>query len=216
MLVMQSAPPLADLPALTSVQWAEASALIFEFYAPVGAQATLAENACVDLLSDLLEREMGAGLVMILRDFHAENLIWLADRKGPARAGLLDFQLAQLGHPVYDLVSLLQDARRDVHPDTVQAMKRRFCDAKGMAMQDYDRAAAVWGAQRALRILGVFARLALQSGKTGYLSLVPRVWGHLQECLGHPALAELCDTCVTLLPAPTPAFLAVLRAKAGG
>jgi aminoglycoside/choline kinase family phosphotransferase len=149
---------------------------------------------------------------MILRDFHAENLIWLPDRHGAARAGLLDFQLAQMGHPVYDLVSLVQDARRDVAPATRQALIRQFCDGAGLTQADCDRALAIWGAQRALRILGVFARLAGVQGKTGYLSLLPRVWGHLQHNLLHPDLAALRRLVDAHLPAPDAGLQARLAA----
>jgi N-acetylmuramate 1-kinase len=142
--------------------------------------------------------------VLILRDFHAENLLWLPERVGLARVGLLDFQLGQLGQPGYDLVSLLQDARRDVSGETETAMIRRFAEARGAGPDDFAAEYAVLGAQRALRILGVFVRLALVAGKTGYLRLIPRVWGQLQRNLAHPALADLQQVCKAVLPPPTP------------
>lgn len=132
-----------------------------------------------------------AAPVMALRDYHAENLIWLPERSGLARVGLLDFQDAFAGHPVYDLVSLLSDARRDV-PDALRdGMLARFAAAKGMAEDEVHHSAAAIGVQRNLRILGVFFRLARRDRKTGYLSFVPRVWGHIQRDLEHPALAPL-------------------------
>lgn len=129
--------------------------------------------------------------VMALRDYHAENLIWLPDRKGLAQVGLLDFQDAFLGHPVYDLVSLLSDARRDVPEALRHEMIGRFAAAKGISEDDMRHAAAAIGVQRNLRILGVFARLARRDGKPGYLRFVPRVWAHVQRDLAHPALAPL-------------------------
>jgi hypothetical protein len=144
---------------------------------------------------------------LILRDFHAENLLWLPGREGLARVGLLDFQLGQLGQPGYDLVSLLQDARRDVDPATEAAMTLRFASATRIEPDRVAAHYAVLGAQRALRIIGIFARLCLKDGKPGYLRLLPRVWGHLQRNLRHPALAELRRVCDALLPPPTPEIL---------
>ena len=128
---------------------------------------------------------------MALRDYHAENLIWLPGRVGLARVGLLDFQDAFAGHPVYDLVSLLSDARRDVPDDLRDETLTRFARAKAMNTGEVRHAAAAIGAQRSLRILGVFFRLARRDGKRGYLRFVPRVWGHVQRDLTHPALDPL-------------------------
>jgi N-acetylmuramate 1-kinase len=130
-----------------------------------------------------------------------------------ARVGLLDFQLAQMGQPGYDLVSLLQDARRDVSAETEAAMVARFLEATGAGAQAFAPAYAVLGAQRALRILGVFARLSLVAGKPGYVALIPRVWGQLQRNLAHPALADLRALCAELLPEPTPEGLERIRAQ---
>ena len=130
-----------------------------------------------------------------------------------ARAGLLDFQLGQMGQPGYDLVSLLQDARRDVAPATVAAMTARFVMATGAV--GFDAAFATLGAQRALRILGVFARLALVAGKPAYLPLLPRVWGQLQANLAHPALHPLAALCVRLLPPPTAPVLERIARQCG-
>jgi N-acetylmuramate 1-kinase len=124
-----------------------------------------------------------------------------------ARVGLLDFQLGQLGQPGYDLVSLLQDARRDVSPETEAAMTFRFAAATGADPDGFAAHYATLGAQRALRIIGVFARLCLVAGKPGYLALLPRVWDQLQRNLKHPALADLRHLCNALLPPPTPDVL---------
>lgn len=151
--------------------------------------------------------------VLIQRDYHAENLLWLPDRDGISRVGLLDFQDAMLGHPAYDLVSVLQDARRDVPPEVERAMMRRFVDATGADHNDFNTAYALLGLQRNLRILGVFARLCIRDGKPHYVDLIPRVWGHIQTNLRNPALTPVRDMIEKTLPAPTPDILEKLKSK---
>ncbi|MEM6373094.1 MAG: phosphotransferase [Pseudomonadota bacterium] len=148
---------------------------------------------------------------MIQRDYHAENLIWLPDRTGAARVGLLDYQDAMLGHPAYDLVSIAQDARRDVSADLVALMTSRYLAGSGAAHEPFHAAFAVLGAQRNLRILGVFARLSIHYGKAHYVDLIPRVWQHVQTNLTHPALAEVKPLIDTALPPPTPEILQRLK-----
>jgi N-acetylmuramate 1-kinase len=211
---LQAAPAMRDIPDLSAREWAQAAALSLTAYraAAIGQEAETGDF--VTCLGALIEAQEKQHKVMVLRDFHAENLIWLPHRTGAAQVGLLDFQLAQMGHPVYDLVSLVQDARRDVRPETANALGQQFCSATGLAFADYDSAVAVWGAQRALRIIGVFARLAVQHGKTGYLTLLPRVWGHLQENLRHPQLTGLKKLCDQILPVPDLAICERIRQKA--
>lgn len=148
---------------------------------------------------------------VLLRDYHAENLIWLPDREGLARVGLLDFQDAMVGPAGYDLVSLLFDARRDVPTDLIEAMLSRFCTQTGRDRDTFAASAAVIGAQRNLRILGVFARLCMAQGKAHYVDLIPRVWGHVETCLAHPALAPVAGPIRAALPAPSPDALTRLR-----
>ena len=124
------------------------------------------------------------------RDYHSENLLWLPQRQGLKRVGLLDFQLGQLGQPAYDLVSLLQDARRDVLPATRDESITHFLNLSGHGHADFMASFAAIGAQRAARILGLFTRLALM-GKPRYIKLMPRVWRQLNENLAHPALLPL-------------------------
>jgi len=150
--------------------------------------------------------------VMILRDYHAENLIWLPDRSGTARVGLLDFQDAALCHPAYDLVSLLRDARRDVSPETEAGMIARFIARAGVDDAQFRAAYAALCVQRNLRILGIFARLAQERGKPHYLQLIPRVHAHVLHGLNHPALAECAGILHPALPAPTARYLATLEA----
>lgn len=141
--------------------------------------------------------------VLVLRDYHADNLMLLDDRQGLQRLGLLDFQDALAGHPAYDLVSLLQDARRDVSPALEEAMLDRYMTARGIADAHAFRAAyEVLGAQRNTKILGVFSRLWKRDGKPGYRAFQPRVWGYLERNLKHPALAPLRDWFDANVPAP--------------
>ncbi|MEL6475762.1 MAG: phosphotransferase [Pseudomonadota bacterium] len=149
---------------------------------------------------------------VVLRDYHAENLLWLPRRAGHARVGLLDYQDALIGHPAYDLVSLLEDARRDTSPDLQAAMRARYAAATG-AGEAFRTAYAVLGAQRNLKIIGIFARLSLRDGKRRYPVLIPRVWGHLQGNLAHPALARLSDWVARHLPEPTPEVIARLSTE---
>lgn len=209
LVALQSAPAMAGLPDLSAEDWARAAEFAFSWW-----QFGVTGEAGGDLsvLARLIGEHADGPRVMILRDYHAENLLWLPERAGVARVGLLDFQLGQMGQPAYDLVSLLQDARRDVSPATEAAMVARFAAATGA--RRFDLAYAIWGAQRALRILGIFARLCLKGGKAGYLELMPRVWGQLQRNLAHPGLRPLAQVCAAL-PEPTAENIGKVRAKCG-
>lgn len=147
------------------------------------------------------------------RDYHAENLIWLPSRTGIARVGLLDFQDAMIGHPAYDLVSVLQDARRDVSPTLTDAMIHRYLAQTDTDPARFRAAFHALGLQRNLRILGVFARLCLRDGKPGYLPLIPRVWDHIGtnlSALDKPALTEWI---LRVLPEPSEVHLKRIAAK---
>ncbi len=130
----------------------------------------------------------GGPVVTVLRDYHAENIMLIAGRHGADALGLLDFQDALAGHPAYDLVSLLQDARRDVSADLEARMRALYA---GIAPDcpGFDAAYAVLGAQRNAKILGIFTRLWKRDGKPRYLGFLPRVWRYLERDLDHPALA---------------------------
>jgi len=129
---------------------------------------------------------------LVLRDYHAENLIYLPDREGEAEIGLLDFQDAVIGHPAYDLVSLIEDARRNVERKLAVPLKARFVAQAGIEdVAGFDAAYAVLGAQRNAKILGIFVRLAVRDGKQRYLDLLPRVARHFVADLQHPALMPL-------------------------
>jgi N-acetylmuramate 1-kinase len=209
---IQRHPPPADLPNLTAGDWADAARLASTRYAAALMGPDLPDaGALYAALGAALDRHADGPRVMILRDYHAENLMHLPTRTGLAQVGLLDFQLAQLGQPVYDLVSLLQDARRDVTPATQQAMQRHWLHQTGTSQADLAASFATIGAQRALRILGIFAQLCTQQGKAAYVNLIPRVWGHLQANLAHPALADLAAECARHLPPPSADHLNRLR-----
>ena len=154
---------------------------------------------------------LDTGLVFIHRDYHAENLIWLPDRTGVRRLGLIDHQDGSLGHPSYDLVSILEDARRDIPAELREGLIRRYVRASGRSEDELRCELAISGAQRNLRILGVFARLALRDGKPGYIDLMPRVWGHLERDLSHPAVAALAQLVERQLSPPRTALLNRIR-----
>jgi hypothetical protein len=127
--------------------------------------------------------------VLVLRDYHADNLMVLPGR---SELGLLDFQDALAGHAAYDLVSLLQDARRDVAPELEEAMIDTFCERANVAERDLFRAHyEILGAQRNTKILGIFTRLWKRDNKAFYPTMHPRIWGYLERNLAHPALGPV-------------------------
>jgi aminoglycoside/choline kinase family phosphotransferase len=131
--------------------------------------------------------------VFVHRDYHADNLMWLPGRNRVKRIGLLDFQDAVLGDAAYDMVSLLEDARRDVPPEIVDSMLGRYLAQTGSDADNFHTAYNILGAQRNSKIIGIFVRLALRDGKKNYLRLLPRVWAHLERDIKHPSLAKLHD-----------------------
>ncbi|HEY2230101.1 MAG TPA: tRNA (adenosine(37)-N6)-threonylcarbamoyltransferase complex ATPase subunit type 1 TsaE [Xanthobacteraceae bacterium] len=172
--------------------------LILDWYlprleVPVSAEAREEFRA---LWSEALEPALEAPPTWVLRDFHSPNLLWLSKHKGLARLGILDFQDAVLGPAAYDLASLLQDARVDVPEATELALLGRYLRRRSAGDTSFDggefiRIYVTLAAQRASKILGIFARLDRRDGKPQYLRHMPRIWGYLQRSLAHPALAEL-------------------------
>lgn len=153
--------------------------------------------------------------VLSLRDFHAENVLWLPERSGPARLGLLDFQDAVATHPAYDLVSALQDVRRAV-PVTIESRQcGAYASARGIDPDRFGTIYALLGVQRALRILGVFARLCRAMGKPHYVTLMPRCWANIERNLAHPALQDLARTTRAAFPAPTPELMQRIQDQCG-
>lgn len=159
--------------------------LLIEWYCPaVGIEVDVAGFAAA--WDAVFDAALGGRRVTVLRDYHAENLMLI----GGDALGLLDFQDALAGHPAYDLVSLLQDARRDVDPALETVMLERYKKVTG-AGEDFDIAYHVLGAQRNAKIIGIFTRLWKRDDKPRYPSLCPRVWRYLERDLAHPALAPV-------------------------
>ena len=137
---------------------------------------------------------------LILRDTHAENLLWLPHRGGLARVGLLDFQDAVVGWGEWDMSMLLHDARRDVSPEAREAASRAYLDGMGVTRAAYDERLAVLGAMNVMRIMGIFARLVTRDRKPRYDEFQPRLRGLLNDTLSHPALAEMRDFVTAVAP----------------
>ena len=140
-----------------------------------------------------LDTIAGHAKVLVHRDFHAQNLLWMPEREGLGRVGLIDFQDAVAGSPAYDLISLTEDARRDVSPALAERTTVHYLAAMRAQGTPLDEARfraemAIMAAQRNAKIVGIFARLYKRDGKPRYLALLPRVWGHLERDLAHPAL----------------------------
>ncbi|MXO64733.1 aminoglycoside phosphotransferase family protein [Altericroceibacterium endophyticum] len=132
--------------------------------------------------------------VTVLRDYHAENIMLLNPQEdGGTEQGLIDFQDALVGNPAYDLVSLLQDARRDVSPELERAMIDYYLARSGDDKSVFEADYALLGAQRNTKIVGIFARLCKRDGKTRYLGMIPRVWDALERDLAHPALQPVAE-----------------------
>lgn len=145
------------------------------------------------LWDELLPLTQQGPRVWALRDYHSPNLLWLPERQGLKRVGLIDTQDCLLGHPAYDLASMLQDARVDIPFATADALYEYYCSLRGNGFdaEEFGIAYAILGAQRATKILGIFARLSKRDGKHGYLKHIPRVSRYLERNLAHPALHRL-------------------------
>ncbi|WP_076068559.1 aminoglycoside phosphotransferase family protein [Sphingomonas montana] len=172
-------PAAADLPPYDDAVYRREAALFPDWYAPAVGIAVDGDGygAAWDRALARLDR---APVVTVLRDYHAENIMLLDD----GMLGLLDFQDALAGHPAYDVVSLLQDARREVSAELETAMLEHYGPIDATAY-------AILGAQRNAKILGIFTRLWKRDGKDRYLAYQPRVWRYLERDLMHPALAEV-------------------------
>ncbi|MBL8590078.1 MAG: tRNA (adenosine(37)-N6)-threonylcarbamoyltransferase complex ATPase subunit type 1 TsaE [Methylobacteriaceae bacterium] len=199
-------PPAYDLDALLiEVE------LLTEWYAPHVARAGLSSGAAAvfgniwrDALAEIVAAS--APTSWVLRDFHSPNLLWLPRREGAARIGVIDFQDCVLGHPAYDVASLLQDARVTVSDELELRLLGHYARLRrerdpAFDMQAFARAYAIMGAQRATKILGIFARLDKRDGKPQYLAHLPRVRAYLLKNLRHAALAGVREWFDTYIPA---------------
>ncbi|NOX39814.1 MAG: phosphotransferase [Alphaproteobacteria bacterium] len=202
-----------DLPPYSAEIYQREADLLVDWYMPAitGQEVTTEIKAQYQKLINNACGNLSGPPVCVLRDYHAENLLWLPSREGVARVGLLDFQDALIGHPAYDLVSLLQDARRDTGRDLQAAMIARYLriypQNEDKFLVDY----ATLGAQRNLKIIGVFARLCIRDKKPAYVDLIPRVWAYLMGDLARPELAGLCEFMRDNVPPPTPQNLQKIR-----
>lgn len=185
------------------------AALLTEWYCPamgLDVDAAGYAGAWDAALAPMLARQNPG--VSVLRDYHAENIMLLGDPADNAPQGLIDFQDALVGHAAYDLVSLLQDARREVSPELERAMLDRYL-AQVDADADFEADYARLGAQRNAKIVGIFTRLNKRDGKPHYLDFIPRVWRAMERDLAHPALAPVAAWFDANIPAE-------IRAAHGG
>jgi hypothetical protein len=185
----QAAP--ADLPPYDDEAMTREVLLFTDWYAPALGMDVDVDGylpAWRSVWGDVL-RVAAENPVMVLRDYHADNLMVLPGR---SELGLLDFQDALAGHAAYDLVSLLQDARRDVSPELEEEMIGLYCQRANVADRDLFRAHyEILGAQRNVKILGIFTRLWKRDGKPFYPTMHPRIWGYVERNFAHPALAPV-------------------------
>ena len=192
--------PAAPVPLYDRAVYQREVDLLTQWYCPaIG--LTVDQDAYVaawDAVLPIVEQS-ASPTVTVLRDYHAENIM-LIDRATSHGLGLLDFQDALAGHPAYDLVSLLQDARRDVPPQIEAAMLARY-KAIAAPPPDFHAAYAVLGAQRNAKIIGIFTRLWQRDGKPRYLSFLPRMWDLLERDLAHPALEPVAQWFAANIPA---------------
>ncbi|WP_367614801.1 aminoglycoside phosphotransferase family protein [Plastoroseomonas arctica] len=192
--VLHEAPPHAGLPAWDAAAMARATAATFlDWWWPeaLGRPPSTAQRAGLDqALHAVLAPFAAQGFVH--RDYFPANLMRLEDRDGARRCGIIDFQDAALGHPAYDLVSLLEDARRDVAPGLRAAMVGEYlARRRGLDQADFRAAMAVCAAQRHLRVAALWVRLDRRDGKPHYLVHGPRCWALLEAALAHPATRPL-------------------------
>ena len=189
---------LPALPPYDEARLLTEAALLLDWYAPGVLGTALPPAACGDYLArwrDVLPRAMLPVATLVLRDYHVDNLMLLPGRPGVGGCGLLDFQDAVLGPASYDLVSLLEDARRDVPSALRAAMTERYLAAfPGLDRAVFLRSGAILAVQRNCKILGIFTRLWRRDGKPGYLAHIARIWRLIEaDVRREPALAPIAD-----------------------
>ncbi len=185
----------AGLSAYDGEALVEAAMLLPEWYLPAAARRAVAAEeigSYREAWRAVLRAMPATPQTLLLRDYHQDNLMWLPARPGVRACGLLDFQDAQRGHAAYDLMSLIEDARRDIDPSLRAAMLDRYVVEAGVPDRGaFEAAFAILGAQRHARVIGVFVRLLQRDGKPIYLPHLPRVWRLLERSLAHEALTPL-------------------------
>jgi len=192
------------LPLYDTDRYLEEAFLLTDWYMPqVAVKSDQAKQAYEAAWRSLLAGVQREPNTLVLRDFHADNLMWLPERESVAACGLLDFQDALAGHPAYDLMSLLEDARRDLSPGLAEAMIDRYCAAfPEMDRKAFQKTYTILAAQRHCKVIGIFTRLAIRDGKTDYLCHLPRVWRLLERACATSWLAPLQDWLDIWLPPP--------------
>ena len=188
----------ADLPPYDEDKLLTEALLLTDWYMPaVLGQKTdaICRDAYIAAWREALSPVLEAEPTLVLRDYHVDNLMWLPQRSGVAACGVLDFQDAVAGHPAYDLMSLLEDARRDIADDLRESMMARyFGGIRGFAKKTeeaFRRDFSILAAQRHAKVIGIFTRLSRRDAKDDYLVHIPRVWALLERALDHPALAPV-------------------------
>ena len=200
-----------DIPVFDIDAWLIEIGLMLEWYLPDrGVQPSEELRAeFLGMWRGLLEKPAAAPRTWVIRDFHSPNIIWLAERTGILRVGVIDFQDALLGPAAYDVVSLLQDARIDVPEQLELSLLTRYIKARRATDEGFDPAGfaelyAIMSAQRNTRLLGTFARLNRRDGKPQYLKHQPRIWTYLERSLAHPALTSFRIWYTANVPPPVP------------
>ena len=172
------------------------AALLLDWFMPAsGLEVTTEARADYERIWYSLFAHVHAGQrTLVLRDYHVDNLMRLDGRTGLKACGLLDFQDALAGHPAYDVMSLLQDARRDIDENLEAHLLDHYCDAldlRGTDRDNFEQAYAILAAQRHAKVIGIFTRLDRRDGKPIYLKHITRVWRLLERALLHPDLADM-------------------------
>ena len=187
-----------DLPPYDDALFLREACLLTDWYLPAvvsGADTEAARAGLAGALTPLLALARRVPQTLVLRDYHVDNLMLLPGARaggGPQGLGLLDFQDAVIGPVTYDLVSLLEDARRDVPPALAAAMLARYAAAfPAIGPAALELSCRIMGAQRSMKIIGIFTRLSRRDGKHRYLGHIPRLWRLIARDLGHPDLAPL-------------------------
>ena len=200
-------PPMEGLPRHGLQEWLTELRLFPDWYVPaVGLEAIDLDSwdAAWRAVLEPVAKD-GLGPVTVLRDYHAENVMLIDGRGGIERFGLLDFQDALSGHPAYDLVSVLEDARRDVSPELEREMIDRYLEESGIG-NGFESAYWALAAQRNTRILGVFCRLWRRDGKDRYKAFQPRMWGLLERDLGKKGLEPVREWFDANIPSAARAY----------
>ncbi|MCB2081465.1 MAG: phosphotransferase [Rickettsiales bacterium] len=191
LVALHRCPLPVDVPLYDKQKLLNEVKLVTDWYLPL-MHIKVDTDAYLQLWDTLLDDIAVGSNVLIHRDYHADNLMWLPERQGIRKVGLLDFQDAVIGPPTYDLLSLLEDARRDVPLKLAHTMLRYYLSQfPAIDKEQFFLSYAILAAQRNCKIIGIFSRLAVRDNKHQYLAFLPRVWRYLMRDMKHPALLPL-------------------------